>query len=120
MVRELYNAFNFIRLQMITIQNEIINYLSFNCRADFVHKKGTVAKAVIEFLDNPTAITVADVKVLYQSNGELLVDIVTTVLAPNKIELAIPDFAEHKALNYSISAVNQDNESLFYGAFTLI
>lgn len=107
-------------MKTINIQNEIVNYLSRGARADFFHVKDTIAKVKIVIVDSPApAIASAVIDILYQNNGENIVTLLATVTGGDTIEFDLPTFGILKPLNYWIKAVDQDQELLFYGSFTL-
>lgn len=107
-------------METINIQNEIVNYLSRGARADFFHVKDTIAKVKIVIVDSPApAIASAAINILYQNNGDNIITLPATVSGGDTIEFDLPTFALLKPLNYWIQAVDQDQELLFYGSFTL-
>jgi len=106
----------------IQIQNEVINYLNSGARADFFVVKNTKAVSVIELIDSPVAsISQVVITVKYQRDGEALkVYTINQTAAPSFTWEILPaDFSTVKPLNYWVEAVDQNQELLFYGSFTL-
>jgi hypothetical protein len=67
------------------------------------------------------SLTQITINVYYQNNGKVLKSfVINQPAAPSFIwSIAATDFANDKPLNYFVDAVNQNQELLFYGAFTL-
>lgn len=108
---------------MITIKNEVVNYLNTGARADFFHVKETAASIQIELVSSPE-VSVEDVTItIYsQESGDVLkvYNIINSPAQPSFTwNILSTDFALWKPLNYWVRAVNQDKELLFYGSFTL-
>jgi len=106
----------------IQIQNEVVNYLNSGARVDFFYVKGTALESVIEMIDSPLpAITDIKIKVLYQNEGDVIKEYTINQAPSNQFtwSIAVADFANNKALNYWVEAVDQDDHLLFYGSFTI-
>jgi hypothetical protein len=110
---------------MITIKNEVVNYLNTGARADFFHVKETAASIKIDFLEYPPKVIESVVVNIYSQEGGDLIksyEIDNPASPPQSFftwVIADTDFAAAKPLNYWVKAVDQDKELLFYGSFTL-
>lgn len=105
------------------LSNEVVNFLSSGARVDFFYVKDTDVDSTIEFVDSPpVAITQAIITVYFQQGGDVIKVYTINQAASNIVVWSIDDtdFATNKRLNYWVEAVNQNNELLFYGSFTLM
>jgi hypothetical protein len=110
-------------MQPITIQNEIVNYLSKGARYDVTHYRGTKADRLITVTDTPVAsMTQVVIKVYNQKHGTLIKTWTINQTASDQFTWTIlaTDLATELPLNYWVDAVDQDGELIYYGAFELL
>lgn len=107
----------------VTIQNEVIVYVSQGARLDIVHYRNTKTIRTIELINSPPKLLTSVVISVYnQKHGTLVKSWTVTQTALPYFDWTIleTDLTTEKPLNYWVDAVDQDKELLFYGNFEML